>query len=165
MVRIEGEIVIDRPVEEVFDFVADERNEPRFNPQMRRAEKISDGPIGRGTRFRAEMVSMGRPVQMDIVRAVSGNDMRAVSGQAHQLAIERERGVGREPRAQQHVAQVDRIGQHGLFVDLFQHSAFYIFALMSYNNVYLPRYKRHGGGANMIDQRSSVQFVQYLRAI
>jgi hypothetical protein len=43
MVHIEGEIVIDRPVGEVFDFVADECNEPRFNPQMRRAEKISFG--------------------------------------------------------------------------------------------------------------------------
>jgi hypothetical protein len=29
VVRIEGEIVIDRPVDEVFDFVADARNEPR----------------------------------------------------------------------------------------------------------------------------------------
>lgn len=66
MVHIEGEIVIDRPVGEVFDFVADECNEPRFNPQMRRAEKISDGPIGAGTRFRAEMISMGRPVEMEI---------------------------------------------------------------------------------------------------
>jgi hypothetical protein len=54
MVRVEGEIVIDR-TEEVFDFVADERNEPRYNPKMRRAEQISDGPIGVGTRFR------GRP--------------------------------------------------------------------------------------------------------
>ncbi len=66
MVRVEGEIDIDRPVEEVFDFVADERNEPRFNPQMRRAERISDGPIGVGARFRAEMVSMGRTVEMVI---------------------------------------------------------------------------------------------------
>src|SRR6266516_3997212 len=49
MVRIEGEIVINRPVEDVFDFVADERNEPRYNPQMRRAEQISDGPIGIGS--------------------------------------------------------------------------------------------------------------------
>jgi hypothetical protein len=48
-VHIEGEIVIGRPVEEVFDFVADERNEPRYNVQMRRAEKISEGPIGLGT--------------------------------------------------------------------------------------------------------------------
>jgi len=29
--QIEGEIMIDRMVEDVFDFVADERNEPRFN--------------------------------------------------------------------------------------------------------------------------------------
>jgi uncharacterized protein YndB with AHSA1/START domain len=66
VVRIEGEIVINRPVEEVFDFVADERNEPRFNPRMRLAEQISDGPIGVGTRFRAEIVSMGRPLEMVI---------------------------------------------------------------------------------------------------
>ena len=66
MVRVEGEIVIDRPAEEVFDFVADERNEPRYNPKMRRAEQISDGPIGVGTRFEAETVSMGRAVEMVI---------------------------------------------------------------------------------------------------
>src|SRR6266511_2098136 len=66
MVRIEGEIVISRPVEEVFDFVADERNEPRYNPRMHRAEKISEGPIGLGTKYRAEVVSMGRPVPMVI---------------------------------------------------------------------------------------------------
>jgi len=67
MVFVEGEIVINRPVEEVFDVVADERDEPRFNPRMRRAEKISEGPIGVGTRFRAEVVSMGRPIEMVIV--------------------------------------------------------------------------------------------------
>jgi hypothetical protein len=56
MVRIEGETVINRPVEDVFDFVADEQNEPRYNPQVRRAEQISGGPIGTATRFRAELV-------------------------------------------------------------------------------------------------------------
>jgi Polyketide cyclase / dehydrase and lipid transport len=66
MVRIEGGIVISRPVEEVFYFVADERNEPRYNRRMRRAEKISEGPIGVGTRYRAEVVSAGRPVPMII---------------------------------------------------------------------------------------------------
>jgi hypothetical protein len=30
----------------VFDFVADERNEPRYNPRMLLAEKISSGPRG-----------------------------------------------------------------------------------------------------------------------
>jgi carbon monoxide dehydrogenase subunit G len=66
MARIEGEIVINRPVDEVFDFVADERNEPRYNPRMLSSEKLSPGPIGPGTRFRAEFASRRRPVAMTI---------------------------------------------------------------------------------------------------
>lgn len=66
MSHVEGEIIINRPVEEVFDFVADERNEPRYNPQMLRAKQISAGPIGRGTRFRAESKVMGRSTTMTI---------------------------------------------------------------------------------------------------
>jgi len=64
MARINGEIVINRPVEEVFDTVADERNEPRYNPRMLRAEKLSPGPVGLGSRFRAEMRTRPRPVVM-----------------------------------------------------------------------------------------------------
>ena len=43
MIHIEGEIVINRPVEEVFDVVSDERNEPRYNPRLLWVEKISSG--------------------------------------------------------------------------------------------------------------------------
>jgi carbon monoxide dehydrogenase subunit G len=57
--RVEGEIVIERPNEEVFDFVADQCNEPRFNPQMTLAEKISPGPIRVGTRFRVVITGAG----------------------------------------------------------------------------------------------------------
>lgn len=66
MAQIEGEILIDRAIAEVFDFVGDERNEPLFNPQMTSVEKISDGEIGSGTRFRAEVISGGRPMSMII---------------------------------------------------------------------------------------------------
>jgi uncharacterized protein YndB with AHSA1/START domain len=66
MIDITGDITIDRQVEDVFDYVADQRNEPTYNAQMRLAEKISDGPIGVGTQYRAEVVSGGRPVSMDI---------------------------------------------------------------------------------------------------
>lgn len=66
MAQIEGEITIDRAVGEVFDFVADERNEPRFNPKMTSVEKLSDGEIGLGTQFRAEVVSGGKPLPMVI---------------------------------------------------------------------------------------------------
>ena len=63
--HVEGEIVIRRPVEEVFDFVADERNEPRYNPRMVRAEKVTPGAIGVGTRFAAQMKGR-RPIDMTI---------------------------------------------------------------------------------------------------
>jgi hypothetical protein len=66
MAGIQGELLINRPVAEGFDFVADERNESRYNPRIRRAEKLTTGPIGRGTRFHAEAVSLGRTVGMTI---------------------------------------------------------------------------------------------------
>ena len=47
--RVEGEIVIGRPVEEVFDYVADERHEPNFNSRMSRVELLTPEPIGLGS--------------------------------------------------------------------------------------------------------------------
>jgi polyketide cyclase/dehydrase/lipid transport protein len=64
MAGIEGEIVIGRPVDVVFDYVADQSNEPQYNPRMARAEKITTGPVGKGTRFRSAVASKGRTVEM-----------------------------------------------------------------------------------------------------
>lgn len=47
------------PVYEVFDMVADERNEPRYNPRIARVEKVGEGPVGPGARFVAEPRNMG----------------------------------------------------------------------------------------------------------
>jgi carbon monoxide dehydrogenase subunit G len=66
MARISGEVTIDAPVEEVFDLVADERNEPRYNPRIVRAEKVSEGPVSRGARFVAEPKGMGAKGQMTL---------------------------------------------------------------------------------------------------
>ena len=60
MTLIAGSILIRRPVEEVFDFVADQRNEPAYNRQMRSVGKATPGAIGVGTRWLVEMNS-GRP--------------------------------------------------------------------------------------------------------
>lgn len=64
MANIAGEITIGRPVEVVFDFVADQRNEPQYNPDMVRAEKATAGPIGKGTRFESAVRSAGRTAEM-----------------------------------------------------------------------------------------------------
>lgn len=66
MAHIEGDIVIDRTVDEVFDFVADERNEPLYNRRMIRVQKLSAGPIGLGMRFSAEMSQRRGTAEMTI---------------------------------------------------------------------------------------------------
>jgi Polyketide cyclase / dehydrase and lipid transport len=66
MVRIDGEIVIGRPVDEVFDFVADERNEPSYNHQMTAVELVTEEPIGPGSRFQAELRMGGRPIDLTV---------------------------------------------------------------------------------------------------
>jgi uncharacterized protein YndB with AHSA1/START domain len=66
MARISGEVLIRRPVEEVFDFVADQRNEPTYNPDMLVSEKLTGAPIGVGSRFRAVVGSGRRQVEMRI---------------------------------------------------------------------------------------------------
>lgn len=63
---VEGEVVIGLPVDVVFDYVADQRNEPQYNPHMVRAEKVTEGPVGRGTVFHSAVTSMGRTAGMRI---------------------------------------------------------------------------------------------------
>jgi len=64
--RVAGEILIDRPVDVVFDVVADQRNEPRYNPAVLRAEQLTAGPPGVGTRFRAVHRTNRGPVEMAV---------------------------------------------------------------------------------------------------
>ena len=87
MAHIEGEIVVDRPVDVVFDFVADERNEPRFNPRLTSVEQISAGPIGLGTRFRATTTSMGRSAEM-VIEFTAFERPQRLSSSTHMSAME-----------------------------------------------------------------------------
>jgi hypothetical protein len=68
MSAINGSITIRRPIEEVFDFVAGERNELAYNPQMRSVEKTTSGPIGVGTLWHVVMVSGKRltPFELEV---------------------------------------------------------------------------------------------------
>jgi Polyketide cyclase / dehydrase and lipid transport len=66
VVHVNGSITIHRPVETVFDYVADQSNEPAYNPRMATSERINDGPVGVGTRFHATVLTRRRPLDMDI---------------------------------------------------------------------------------------------------
>jgi uncharacterized protein YndB with AHSA1/START domain len=49
---IESSVTIGRPIDIVFGFFADPRNEPRWIEGFTDSEKTTPGPIGVGTRFR-----------------------------------------------------------------------------------------------------------------
>ena len=75
MVEVQGEIAIARRPEDVFDFVAELRNEPLYNPRMIRAEKITPGPVDKGTRWAATIESRGRPLDMVVELTNSAKPM------------------------------------------------------------------------------------------
>jgi uncharacterized protein YndB with AHSA1/START domain len=51
--------VIDRPINEVFAFLADGTNDPKFSPRVQEIQKTTDGPIGVGTVFESKVKDAG----------------------------------------------------------------------------------------------------------
>jgi Polyketide cyclase / dehydrase and lipid transport len=49
--QFSGTAVIDRPIEEVFDFLVVGTNDPKFSPRVQAMRQESDGPPGAGTVF------------------------------------------------------------------------------------------------------------------
>jgi hypothetical protein len=72
----------------VFDFVADERNEPRYNPQMTLAEMVTQGPIGVGGTFHSVMTG-ARAADMTIEFTEFDRLRRLVAPRTRQRRIAR----------------------------------------------------------------------------
>ena len=54
-----GTAVIDRPIAEVFAFLADGTNDVKFSPRVQTIRKTTDGPIGVGTVFESTVKDAG----------------------------------------------------------------------------------------------------------
>jgi uncharacterized protein YndB with AHSA1/START domain len=67
MARIEINLVINRPVEEVFDFVSNSENLPRWRSTSLEVKKTSAGPIGVGSTFRGHFTFLGRQFDGNVV--------------------------------------------------------------------------------------------------
>jgi uncharacterized protein YndB with AHSA1/START domain len=57
--RFEGTTVVDRPIEEVFAYLAAGTNDPKFSPRVLEIEQASDGPVGVGTIFKSTVKDAG----------------------------------------------------------------------------------------------------------
>lgn len=62
-VTVEHEVVIRRPVGEVFDFVSDSEHLPAWTAGVKRVSRSSPGPIGVGTTYRVVAKMLGRRVE------------------------------------------------------------------------------------------------------
>lgn len=57
--RFEATVKIDRPIEEVFDFLADGENDPKFSPRVLQIRKTTDGAPGVGTVYASTVKDAG----------------------------------------------------------------------------------------------------------
>src|SRR5919108_2716064 len=57
--RFEATVVIDRPIEQVFAFLADGENDPKFSPRVLDIAKTTDGPPGVGTVYASTVKDAG----------------------------------------------------------------------------------------------------------
>ena len=63
--RFGASVVIDRPIEEVFAFLADGENDPKFSPRVQQIAKTTDGPPGVGTRYASTVKDAGMTTQRE----------------------------------------------------------------------------------------------------
>jgi hypothetical protein len=54
-----GSAVVDKPIDEVFAFLADGTNDPKFSPRVLEIRKTTDGPVGVGTVFESKVKDAG----------------------------------------------------------------------------------------------------------
>lgn len=57
--QFEATSEIDRPIEEVFAFLADGENDPKFSPRVQRIAKLTDGPTAVGTVYASTVKDAG----------------------------------------------------------------------------------------------------------
>ncbi len=57
--QFEATVEIDRPIAEVFAFLADGENDPRFSPRVQRIEKRTAGPTAEGTVYASTVKDAG----------------------------------------------------------------------------------------------------------
>ncbi|WP_406404209.1 SRPBCC family protein [Streptomyces sp. NBC_00879] len=64
--HFEATVEIGRPVEEVFAFLADGTNDPKFSPRVLEITKAPDGPTEVGTVFRSTVKDAGMTTKREI---------------------------------------------------------------------------------------------------
>jgi len=65
MSKIERSVVIDRPIDEVFEFVHDTSKDALWQSTLVESHQLTDGEMGVGTKVREVRQFLGRRIEMD----------------------------------------------------------------------------------------------------
>ena len=60
MIPLKDRIVINRPIDQVFPYVANLNNQTHWMEDVISSKQVSEGPVGMGTKFQQDMKMMGR---------------------------------------------------------------------------------------------------------
>ncbi len=98
--HFEATIEIDRPVEEVFAFLADGDNDPKFSPRVQRIAKTTDGPTAEGTVYASTVKDAGMTTKREF-RITSFEAPRTIrwTELSKNLVTARDGGYDLEPTA------------------------------------------------------------------
>jgi uncharacterized protein YndB with AHSA1/START domain len=115
MIDVSASVVITRPIEEVFAFVADQTNAPRWQDGLVEVRRVTDGPIGVGTRHTAVRAFIGRRLELtnEYVRFVPNQEV-AFAGASGPLVFEASYTTEATPEGTQLTSTI-RMRPGGLF--------------------------------------------------
>jgi len=65
MINVEVNIVINRPIKEVFDFLSNMENNMKWRTSQQEVKKLSEGPIGVGTTYRMVNHILGQQLETE----------------------------------------------------------------------------------------------------
>ncbi|WP_435971961.1 SRPBCC family protein [Streptomyces sp. Qhu_M48] len=98
--QFETTFEIDRPVEDVFAYLADGRNDPQFSPRVLGIERVPDTPTAVGTVFRSTVKDAGMKTGREIrVTALQAPVKLRWAEVSKNLVTAREGGYDLEPLA------------------------------------------------------------------
>ncbi len=116
MIEVRAAIDIDRPPDEVFEFLADMANNPRWQQGMRECRWTSEPPLRLGSTYEQEAAFLGKTIvsSFEVVDFESGSRIR-IRTTGGSMPIDVARRVVRRADGGSHVQAVVQGDSSGLF--------------------------------------------------
>ena len=96
--RFGADVVIDRPIEEVFAFLADGENDRKWSPRVQEIKKTTDGPPGAGTVYESTVKDAGMKTKrtLELTEFEAPTKLRWTE-RSKNLVVSKEGGYDLEP--------------------------------------------------------------------